>query len=550
MPGILLYSGRLLVYLRPVPQAALVYAALRFLLLATTLCLLVPAHAQQNDVPLQRDFYIDVERNASLRSSTVHSGLKPIIESRADLTNVMGFREDSTKYYWPGMDKVFRDHLIMVREGDFKLDIDILFGFEIGNDFGESTAYSDTNNLYHNMRGFRVKGDLGRKVSFQTMFHENQALVPEYLLREVFSTGVLSAQGRVKIVNDRTLDYGWSQGNVSYSPADFLNVQLGHGRHFVGHGYRSVLLSDHAINSPYVKFSLLTRSKKLQYTTWHTKLMHGVRLADRLPTGNSSESLFYWMRARMNHLSLHLGRFDVGLFESTIFKNIGDDGVLPFDPLELNPVIGLNTLVNGFDGPYKSLVGLDLRVKLRDKLYVYGQFATDRPQEKRYAWQAGVRMFDLIRRDIHLQLEYNAAQPFMYQHDPAQLAHMHAGLPLAHPMGAYFDELVAILDAGFGRVIGQAKLNLATYHRDRTADQNHGSDLRRPEQPVLSPLGPRVQELMYLDLNVSYLVNPVSNLRLMVGMWRRDLQEGTPADQTTYVYVTLRTNLFNRYYDI
>lgn len=507
-------------------------------------------HAQQNDVPLQRDFYIDVERNASLLSSTVHSGLKPVIETRADLTNVMGFRIDPTQYYWPGMDKTFRDHLIMVREGDFKLDIDPLFGFESGDDFAEHTAYNDTNRFYHNTRGFRVKGDLGSKVSFQTMFHENQALVPEYLFREVSSTGVISGQGRVKITERRVLDYGWSQGNVSYSPNEFFNFQLGHGRHFVGHGYRSVLLSDHAINAPYVKLSVLSRSKKLQYTTWHNKLMHGVKPSDRLPTGNSSESLFYWMRARMNHLSLNLGRVDLALFESTIFQNIDKDGVMPLDPLELNPVIGLNTLVNGFDGPYKSLLGMDLRVKLRDKLYIYGQFATDRPAEQRYAWQAGIRVFDLIRKDIHLQVEYNAAQPFMYQNEPVQLAYLHAGLPLAHPMGAYFDELVAILDLGFGRILGQAKINLATYHRDRNSTQNHGSDLRRPEKPVLSAQGPLVQELMYLDLNLSYLVNPVSNLRLMLGMWRRDLQGGTPQDQTTYVYFALRTNLFNRYYDI
>ena len=550
MPGVPLFRLVRLGYLRPAFHAAPVSLLLRLHTVLLGVACSVALFAQQNDVPLQRDFYIDVERNASLRSSAVHSGLKPVIESRADLTNVMGFRKDSTKYYWPGMEKVFRDHLIMVREGDFKLDIDPLFGFEIGEDLGERTAYIDTNRFFQNTRGFRIKGDFGTKVSFQTMFHETQALVPEYLFLQVRETGVISGQGRVKLVERRNLDYGWSQGNVSYSPADFLNIQIGHGKHFVGHGYRSVLLSDHAINTPYVKLSAITRSKKFQYTTWHTKLMHGVRQEDRLPTGNSSESLFYWMRARMNHLSLHLGRFDVALFESTIFQNIDDAGVRPFDPLELNPVIGINTLVNGFDGPYKSLMGLDLRVKLRDKLYLYGQFATDRPQDQRYAWQAGVRMFDLIRRDIHLQVEYNAAQPFMYQHSPQQLAFMHAGLPLAHPMGAYFNELVAILDLGFGRVIGQAKLNLATYHRDRDSGQNHGSDLTRPELPVFSPEGPLVQQLTYLDLNVSYLMNPVSNLRLMLGMWRRDLTPGVSAEQTTYVYFTLRTNLFNRYYDI
>ena len=58
------------------------------------------ARAQQNDIPLQRDVYIDVERNAAKREARVHSGMKPVLESRADLTNVMGHRVDSTKYYY------------------------------------------------------------------------------------------------------------------------------------------------------------------------------------------------------------------------------------------------------------------------------------------------------------------------------------------------------------------------------------------------------------------------------------------------------------------
>jgi hypothetical protein len=278
--------------------------------------------------------------------------------------------------------------------------------------------------------------------------------------------------------------------------------------------------------------------------------MHGVRQDDRLPTGEAGESLFYWMRARFNHLGLLLGRVELGLFESTIFQNIDGQGVMPFDPLELNPVIGVNTFVNGFDGPYKSLVGMDLRVKVLDKVYVFGQFATDRPQDQRYVWQAGLRIFDLIRRDIHLQVEYNAAQPFMYQDDPKEMAYLHAGLPLAHPMGAYFNEFVAILDMGFGKIIGQAKVNLATYNIDRTLAQNHGSDLTKPEEAVLSPNGPFVQQLLFLDLNASYLVNPVSNLRITVGFRRRDLNEAVAAQQSSYLYGSLSTSLFNRYYDL
>lgn len=508
------------------------------------------AAAQQSDVPLQRDFYIDVERNASHLDARIQTGLKPIMESRADLTNVMGHRVDSTKYYWPGLEKLFSEHLIIVDDGEVHITIDPLFRFELGKDYGDLTLFGDTNNPYVNARGVRIQADLGPKFSVQTMLHEVQAIVPQYLFATARDLGVMPGEGRVKLRDNRSIDYGWAQGHVSYSPSDWFNVQFGHGRHFVGHGYRSVLLSDHAPPAPFLKFNLMSRSGRVQYSTWHTKLTQGLRQEDRLPTGNSAESLFYWRRARFNHIGLLLGRFELGLFESTIYRNIDGGRVRPLDLIELVPVFGVNTLVNGFDGPYKTTVGMDLRVKVLDKVYVYGQFGTDRPDRDRYAWQAGLRIFDLVRRDIHLQVEYNAAQPFMYQFGTPRLAYMHGGLPLAHPLGSYFNEWVAILDAGFGRVIGQAKVNLATVRFDRSAEENHGIDLYKPQQPVLSPLGPLVRDLTFLDLNASYLINPVTNLRFTAGVRRRDLPGRSDREQSTYVYVALATNVFNRYHDL
>lgn len=506
--------------------------------------------AQQNDVPLQRDFMIDVERNAAKRDARVHTGLKPVLGSRADLTNVMGHRVDSSKYYYWITEKIFKEHFVEVKGEDFRLTADPLFQFEYGNDYGDPTAYRDTNRYFHNVRGVLFTGDLGSKLSFSTMFHEHQALVPQYQFLEVARTGVVFGQGRVKIQERRILDYGWSQGQVSYTPTGWLNVQFGHGKHFVGHGYRSVLLSDNALNAPFLKFSALTTNKRLQYSTWTSKLQSGVYPSDRLPTGESSESLFYWMRGRFNHLSLDLGRLQLGLFESTLFQNIDSTGILPFDPLELNPVIGVNTLVRGFDGPGKSLVGVDLRIKLTDKGYLYGQFATDKPAEKRYAYQVGLRWFDVVRKDLHLQVEYNAAEPFMYLNRPTELAYMHAGQPMAHPFGSYFNEIVAIADMGFDRIIGQAKLVLGTYHRNGGPEENYGGNLNWPDTFTPGPSGPVVQELTSLELTASYLCNPHTNLRLFIGLNRRSLTSATENDQSTYFNFGVRTGLFNRYYDI
>ncbi len=513
-------------------------------------------HGQHNNVPLNRGIYNDVERTAAARNSRIHSGLKPILESRADLSDVLGYRIDSSKYYFWYTEKLFRDHLLSVKGEDFMLALDLLFRFEMGHDFGDQTLFPDTVRFHHNTRGIRIKGDIGKRFSFETMFHESQTTLPQYLFLRSLSQGVISGQGRIKRDGWKRLDFGWSQAMLSFAPAKWANVQLGHGRHFVGHGYRSMLLSDHAAAAPYLKFSFITNSRWLQYSTWHTKLQHGTLQSDRLPTGAPGETLFYWKRAKFNHLSISIGRFDLGLFESTIFRNIDSTGVREFDPLELNPVIGINTLMNGFDGEYKSLVGADLRVKVTNKIYVYGQFATDDPDRERYSYQAGLRIFDLIRRDIHFQLEYNAATAFMYTDSPEQMSYMHLGLPLAHPVGSNFEEIVAIADLGLDRWRLQLKGNLGTYNvepllEDGTIDAtaNVGSDLRKPDLTGTPEKPSRVLEHTYLDVNLSYLFNPKINMRAIAGVSRRDLPGTADAQQSTYVYLALTTGLFNRYYD-
>lgn len=504
--------------------------------------------SQQNDVPLQRDFYIDLERNAAAREARVHSGLKPVLEQRADLTNVMGHRVDSSRYYYWITERVFRDHFLMAKGDDFKLTADPLFQFEYGDDFGDRTAYQDTNRYYSNVRGVYFTGDIGSKISFQTLIQEHQAVLPQYIFLEAAATGAMSGQGRTKLKQARVLDYGWSQGTVSYTPLQWLNVQFGQGRHFVGHGYRSVLLSDHAVAAPFLKFSALGLNGRLQYTTWLSKMQSGMRDSDRLPGGASSESLFYWFRARFNHASIDLGRVQLGLFEATLFQDIDSTGVRPFDMLELNPVIGVNTLARGFRGREKSVVGVDLRVKVTDKGYVYGQYATDDPGSARFAYQAGVRWFDIVRKDLHLQLEYNTATRFMYMHDPAKVAYKHAGLPLAHPMGTGFQEVVAIADAGFGRYIAQVKLVLGNYERDSTSAGNAGVDLLKPD--IARPGGTFMQELTYVDASLSYQLNQHTNLRIYGGVQRRSLTHSTDNVQSTFAYIGIRTNLFNRYYDL
>src|SRR5690606_34515855 len=137
---------------------------------------------------------------------------------------------------------------------------------------------------------------------------------------------------------------------------------------------------------------------------------------------------------------------------------------------------------------------------------------------------------------VDLQVEYNAATPFMYAHDPTIVAYEHAGLPLAHPLGTYFTELVGIADLQFGRFGGQVKAVAATLHRNPSEDENVGGSLDRTDSRVPGFLGPVVRDLIHLDLNASYLFNPQTNLRAYIGFQRRGLTNAPDEAQSSFLY--------------
>lgn len=527
-------------------MSALFRYALTVAVLGTTWSLA----AQQNDIPLDRDIYYDIDRNGTDSGSTMHTGLRPIIVSRADLHNVMGHRPDSGRYYYWISEKVFKDHLLEVRDGDFRLTVDPLFNFEVGREFHEGTEFSDNNSMSHNGRGLRITGDLGPTVSFQTSFYENQAVLPGYLYHYAQSNSAVPGQGRVKDFNQRGLDFSWAMGNVSWSPAPWLNAQLGQGRHFVGNGYRSVLLSDNASPYPFIKLSALSTNKRWQYTVIHAKLTM-TRPTDRLPTGDGGESLFYWKRASFHHLSANLGPVQLGLFASTIWRNIDADGVRPFNAMELNPILGLNTLVYGFESDHKQLAGMDVKWRVRRNWMAYGQFALDDPRRDRYAWQLGMQCFDVLRKDLHVLVEYNMATPFTYAQADPRMNHGHAGQPLAHPLGAGFNEAVVIVDQGIRkRHWLRAKASVADLRVDTTAASISGGNIFVTDITEGSVPAMEMRQRVWLDLSYTYRMNPKTNLHFTAGYWTRDLQPGPRHLNSGYLYFAVRTGLFNRYYDL
>jgi hypothetical protein len=239
----------------------------------------------------------DVER--SLDSSAVHIAMKPLLESRLDLSHTRGFAKDTTKYYYLGGLKLWRDHLVKLEKEDFKLYIDPLFDLMLTVDLADTSAYRDSLRLFNNTRGLIVQGSIGNNLSFQTGVLETQVKLPLYQKYMADSMLVIPGMGRWKVYKTSGYDYSMSFGYLSLKLRPWLHAAWGYGKNFIGHGYRSVLLSDASFSYPYMRASAYALQGKLQYTSIYASL----QTLERMPLGEVPESLFKRKAASFHYLS-------------------------------------------------------------------------------------------------------------------------------------------------------------------------------------------------------------------------------------------------------
>src|SRR5690606_39471734 len=66
----------------------------------------------------------------------------------------------------------------------------------------------------------------------------------DYVNRFVDSLEVVPGSGRVKEFKGNAYDYSMASGYVGVKATEWLSFNFGHGKQFIGHGRRSLLLSD------------------------------------------------------------------------------------------------------------------------------------------------------------------------------------------------------------------------------------------------------------------------------------------------------------------
>jgi len=523
------------------------------------------ALTSQLNIQFTHSDYARFDRAMNVIGTNSHTASKPFLYE--DVSKYYDFeaeRETLTRdtKTWAGK-KLWNEHLVQIQSKDYWFTIDPIFDLQLGSD-------ADGGSTYNNTRGVLVQGGLGKKFNFYTSVFESQGRFADYVNRYIESIRasdtepIVPGRGVSKRFKTDGYDYPVAEAYLSYSPAKFLNVQFGHGKNFIGDGYRSLLLSD--VTSPHPFLKLNTTFWKLKYTNtfmWMRDVRNEVQEDGAFLTKYIANHYLSWNVSK---------RLNIGLFESVLWQNSNDRG---FDVNYLNPIVFYRAIEfqTGQDAG-NALLGASLKYKFTDNINAYGQFILDefslgdvragnKSWKNKYGYQVGVKYYNAFNVDnLVLQFEVNRVRPYTYSHNSIVLNYAHNNQPVAHLWGANFSEALLIGRYRYGRWFADAKLIFGTRgfdFNDGTDNFNYGGDIYRSEVDRPFDTGVEIGQgiktkTFYGNLQAGYIVNPTSNLKLFTDITVRNFNpEVTTANtfknNTVWFNLGLRTDLFNWYFD-
>lgn len=499
----------------------------------------IVSNAQQKYFFLNNQLDYRIQNEVRSVDNGAHLSMRPYLESDKHLNRVHKVFIDSSKQYYWITEKLNRDHLLHFSDTNFFISADALFDFQWGNDYRDTTRLRLVNT-----RGAIIQGDLGKTISFATSFYENQVKGPKYWDR-VTSRGIFPGSGRYKR-SGAAYDFAFSNAYVSFTPNEKLNIIAGHDKVFVGNGYRSMLISDNAFNYPFIKATHSFFNDKVRYSFWLARLS----TLERIPIASTPEAYFKPKAAAFNYITIKPNnRLEIGLFESAIYSIYKDSvGTTPMHYSAYIPVYGAKTIINGLNNQNNAMLGLNVFYKLSNSIQLYGQLAVDDIKTSKTGHQLGAKYFSAFGVDgLYLQLEYNKAKENLYASDFVRQSYSHYGQELAHPHGAWFDEVLAIAHYQNKKFFMQGKIISA--FQKQMGSAYYGADVFAPIMTNPQPEFSHINTLNIQDLQIGYRYNVKTNMYFSFGIMNRVYATHDTFNNTVFIYAGFRTNLNNHYFD-
>lgn len=544
--------------------------------------------AQSTNAPLNEDYYHWIDRyeiKSGHVASQLFTSVKPykrdaivafvdtlnatnsVFGSLADQFNYQYLRNDSWEWSHSQTNESKKPVLkhIYKKKSDFLYadlpEFDIHVNPVLYASFGQDNQAGES--LYLNSRGVEIQGMIDRKIGFYTFLTDNQARLPLYVRDGIAQNPVVPHEGFWKNYKNNGADYFQARAYIDFNISKHIYMQFGNGKTFIGNGYRSLIFSDYAPPTLFLRANV--KVWKLNY------LFQLNRVAADAPGtigGSGSGRRRYPEKfMALHHASINIGKkFNLGFFESVVFSPKDSLNNNTFDLSYLNPVIFYRAIEQQFGSSDNVILGMDFKWIITKGLSAYGQivfdeFLLDRLKEgngwwaNKFALQGGLKYIDVVGvNNLDMQLEANVVRPYTYSHNTQYGSYTNYRQPFAHPLGANFKELIGIVRyQPLPKLNFVAKAIYSEVGRDTTG-VNWGSDLLKGNSTKVQDFGNNIGQgistkILYADFTASYMLK--HNLFVDFSLIRRD--QNAPAiskrNNTTITSLALRWNIGHRLYD-
>jgi len=398
-----------------------------------------------------------------------NKSIETFFPANASQLNIAHLNRDSIVVYTDLENYLFKQFPLEIKKEDFKLAITPLLNYAKGR-----TGKLDSNYwpVYRNTRGIYAEGELGKKIGFNFIFCENQARFQDYenayfnLQGEKYikyygnystQNAMIPGASRTKPFKVDGYDYAFSSGNMYINFHPKFQVEFGNNQHFIGSGYRSLLLSDNSSIAPSIRFKWKI-NRFFDYQVLYRKQLN----LYRKPTTWAVEANYETKLFAASYLTYKPKEFiAISLFtggnqlrgDSLEMHSLDGRQLIPLPLLQNDLLTANSSIINGISG-----INVDLAFS---KVRLYGQLAVDKCNSTWLgAGQVGCYYFDAFGiKNVQIQCEWNQVPRNFYAANRAKLAYSNYNLPSAHPKGNNFKELVIKLGYTYSRFYLTAKTN-------------------------------------------------------------------------------------------
>lgn len=511
----------------------------------------------QND-PQAQTVFINQETQQSIDAWNIkhsntdfHSSFKPyLLSTLKDFSDTsIGFLHYPIKNFF--LSKTFNEG--PNKRNQFNLQILPIVDLQGGYDVLSSKV------LTENIGGIHTKVNINNDFTFVLNVIGGRVSYPNFIDTTIKTTMLIPGLGRAHQNTDGSYNFSNLTGYLSYSPNSIFNFQLGKDKHFIGDGYRSLLLSDLSNNNPYVGIN--ANVWRIQYNVWYSWMKDFSRY-------DGSEKSLQNKFGAFHYLSFNATKeLNISFFENVVWQGADTNRVRTFEINYLNPIVFYRPQEYSVGSADNSMMGLNISEKLFGCLKLYAQAVADefflkeiRARKGWWAnkqgWQLGAKYINAFNvKGLTLQAEYNEVRPYTYSHGSVQQNYTHYGQALAHPFGANFKEYLGFVSYRANRWMLSVQGLSATIGTD-TLGSNLGQNIflsytTRPYEYGHKTTQGNKRQLMQSDIRFTYYLLPQANMRLELGYIQRSIKDDLGYElQSPYIYLGLKTSIHQFYRDL